>query len=859
MSWAGESWRRLRMWLSRGKLERELAEEMQLHLELAERDARARGEAPGTARRRFGNRALAAEESREAWGWRRLDELAGDLRYALRTMRRGPGFTLACVLALALGIGANTAIFSVVDAVLLRPLPYADSGRLVTILSRGHLPVAPRTYLDWQEQSRSFAAMGAAEAFGPNLAGIERPEQVTAMRLTPEVLPMLGVAPLLGRVPVAGDGPGVVVLSHGLWTRRFGADPGAIGREVRLDGTSHTVVGVMPPGFQFAPFWVTGAELWAPLDFGEDAASRKRSSLRVFGRLAGGVSLEDARAEMAGIGARLDAEFPGTSRDVQVVPLHEKVVGGVRPALLVLLGAVGLVLLIACANVAHLLLARAAARQRELAIRAALGAGRGRLARQLLTESLLLALLGGAAGLGLAALAVDAVVALRPGDLPRVAGIGIDGRVLGVTLAVSLLAGLAFGVLPALTSLRPGARPGRGHGLRGALVGSQVALSLVLAVGAGLMIRSVVKLGAIEPGWDPRGVVSMVVSVAGAERGAPGKRAELFRALVEDVRAVPGVTAASAINHLPLGGDVWMFPIAIEGRPRAAPGEQPHAVYRVVLPGYFATMRQPLLAGRDVAPGDTLDAAPVVVVNRRLAELHFGGDALGARLAVGEDGLATIVGVVADARQDDWTTPARAEVYLPYLQTRAALEDPSSHRAYLTLVARASTDSASLAATVRARVAALDPGVTVSHVATMEEVVAREHARPRFLLAVLGAFAGASLLLSAIGIYGVVSHAVARRRHEIGIRVALGATRGRVMRMVLREGLTPVIAGVLAGVAGALALARLLAGLLYGVGATDPVTFVAVAALLAAVAAAACLVPARRAARVDPMTALRQD
>ncbi len=610
------------------------------------------GLAPGEARRQalleMGGVEQVKERVRDVRTGAGFETAVRDLRYGLRTLARTPGLTAAMVVVLALGIAASTAVFSVVNAVLLRPLPYEAADRLVVMLHEDRNPVAPANYLDWRRAATHYERMGAAEMWSPNLTGDDHPERVRALRVTADLLPMLGVAPTLGRPLLEGEdragGDHVVVLGHELWAARYAGDPKAVGRPITLDGDTYTVVGVMPPGFSFPPFWATGAQLWAPLSLEDRATNRGGSSLRVFGRLAPGATLDQARAEMAGMTARLETEFPGTNREVTVRPLIDVVVGEVRPALLVLLGAVGFVLLVACANVAHMLLARAAARRKEIALRAALGASRARLVRQLLTESLILALAGGGAGLLLARVGIRALVALGPPGLPRLETVALDGSVLAFALAVSLATGFAFGLVPALQatrrdlgdSLREGERGsteggGRG-GLRGALVASEMALALVLLVGAGLMIRSFVALQAVDPGFDRKNVLSMIVSVAGTGSAEPARRAAFFQDVVRDASALPGVTAASAINHLPLAGDIWGWPFRVEGLPEPKPGESPTATYRVVLPGYFRTMGIPVRRGRDVSDEDRAGAPGVVVVNESLAARHWPGeDPIGKR------------------------------------------------------------------------------------------------------------------------------------------------------------------------------------------------------------------------------------
>jgi putative ABC transport system permease protein len=867
----------------RRRRERELDEEIAGHLAMAEADRVARGESPAEAavhaRRELGNDALVKEAARAQWGWGSLERVAQDARYGLRLLTRSPGFAAVAIVTLALGIGASTAILSVVDAVLLRPLPYADPDRLVVLLHKGYIPVAPANFLDWKSRSRSFASLGAAEYWTANLTGGDSPEKINAMRMTPEIFPMLGVSAVTGRFFLASEGEAgkdhVVVISHGLWKRRFGSDPGVLGQSIRVNGEPYTIVGLMPPDFQFAPFWATGSEMWAPLDLSARAANREGSSLRIFGRLKQGVTLEAARHEMAAITAILEHDFPGTNRNVKLDGLQEKVVGGVRPALLVLLGAVGLLLLIACANVASMLLARSSARQREIALRAALGASRGRTLRQLLTESLILAAAGGAAGLALGAWGLRILVAMAPPHLPRLSDVHLDPRILLATFALSLVTGVAFGLAPALqaskmhlhNALKDGGAAGAGRQagrMRRLFVAAEVALALVLLVGAGLMTRSFLALQAIDPGFDPRGVVTLEVSVAGTRQAEPGRRPVLYREILERFAALPDVRAAGAINHVPIAGDLWGFPYTIEGRPRPRAGESPVAAYRAVMPGYFATMRLPILRGRDVAATDALDAPGVVLVNEFLANRTWPGeDPIGKRIALdGPDDnppWLTVIGVVKNAVQTDWTAGPDDEVYVSVLQRRALLASPHVQEAYITFVVRTDGDPAALAPSLKAAVWGLDPTLPISEVHTMQEIVFGANGRARFQTLLLAVFAGAAALLAAVGIYGVMSYAVAKRTREIGVRMALGANRGDVLRLVVGQGMAVALAGAGAGLVVALALTRLMASLLYGVGAADPVTYAAVAALLLAIAFIATYLPACRAARIDPMKALRAE
>ena len=873
--------------LRRNRMEREMDEEIRFHIEAHAAELVSRGvprqEALPRARLEFGWIETTKEECRDAVGVSFLEALIQDVRHGVRTLLRMPVFTVITVGVLALGIGANTAIFSVVDAVLLRPLAYRDSGRLVTILMNGDDPVSPANYIDWRDQSHAFAAMGAADFWSPNLTGVESPEHVAGLKVTQDLFPMLGIQPMLGRLFVEGeDKDGAdreVILSYRLWQRRFSGDFNVLGKPIVLDGNAYEVVGVMPQGFQFAPFWATHAELWVPNAFGARINNRGGNSLRVFARLKDGVPLTQARVEMAGITGRLEQQYPGTNRDVVVTPLKEKVVGQIETPLLVLLGAVGFVLLITCANVAHMLLARAAARQKEVAVRAALGARRGRIIRQFLTESLLLGCLGGATGLALSVLATRALIAISPANIPRMQTVTIDLRAALFLFAATLLTSVAFGLGPALQAssinvndtLKEGSR-GNSQGvgrnrLRSLLVISEFALALMLLIGAGLMIRTFAALQAVDAGFNPHNVVSMVVSVAGSGEADPARRPTFYHQLMERVRSLPGVQAAGAINHLPLAGDLWGWPFVIEGRPKPRPGESPSGVYRMVTPGYFAAMRLPLIRGRDVSETDSVSAPGVVIINERAAKEYWPAeDPMGQRISF-DDGKTnpptwlTIIGVAKDAKQYDWAATPFPEVYLAAFQNHDFLGDSGSevesHVAYITLVARTAGDPAAVAPAMKEAAWSLDRNLAISQVVTMDGVVADANAEPRFEMLLLTIFAAVALVLAGVGIYGVIGYSASRRTHEIGVRMSLGATRRDVLFLVVRQGLWLALAGSVTGLAGALLLSRLMTKLLYGVQPTDPATFVAVATGLGFVAMLACYLPARRATRIDPVAALR--
>lgn len=867
---------------SRDRLDRELDNEIRSHLELAERDARGAGLSPEearlVARRSFGGIEQMKEEHRDERGARWLDSFVRDIRHGLRVMRRTPALCAGIVLILGVGIGANTTMFSAMQAILLRPLGYGNPDELVVVMHRGVAPVSFANFADWQEQSRSFAGMGAAEYWRPNFGLAEGAERVLGLRVTPGLLPLLQVPPLHGRfVDSRTDDTAdehTVVISHGLWQRAFGSASDIVGRTMRLDGDLYTIVAVMPREFAFAPFWAVGAELWAPLPASSRTSDRSSNSLRVFARVAPDTSVAQAQEEIDRITSRLDVLFPGTNREVTVVPLKERVVGDTRQALLVLMAGVAFVLLIACANVAHLLLARTAARRREVAVRVALGATRAQILRQFLVESVLFAIVSGLGGLALAAGGVRLLASIAPADLPRVDEIRIDTTVLAFTTAASLITGLLFGLVPAWhaarAALSDSLRIGRGitsdrqHGrLRDVLIVSEIALALVLLAGAGLMVRSMVALRAIDPGFDPQGVLTLQVSVHGTPHAAPARRAAFFLELLEQMRALPNVQRASAINHLPIDGDLWTRGFRIEGRPPSRPGEGPGAYYRVVLPGYFETMGLTLARGRDFAGQDALNAPPVVILSESLARKHWPGeDPIGKRIAMGPSAQPrwmTVIGLVNDALVGDWSARRGDEMYLPYLQTPAYLEGPESRVTYLTMVLKASSDPVSLASIARRAVASLDRGASVSKVTTMEAVVHRAMARPRFELTLLGVFASVALLLAAAGTYSVMAYAVSRRTQEIGLRLTLGAERGDVLRMILRQASIRIAIGATAGLTGAVLLTRLMSRLLYGVQPGDPATFAGATAFLIGMAFLASVVPAWRASRINPLGALRQE
>jgi len=796
-----------------------------------------------------------------------------DLRFAFRQLLKDPSFTAVAVLTLALGIGANTALFSVVNAVLLRPLPYDEPGRLVQAFEApqpGQRNAAsPGAFLDWKEHATVFESLSLRQEIAMNLTGDGDPERIHGLGMSAGGLEILRARPWWGRLFAPDeDQPGkdkVVVLSHEFWQRRFGGETNVVGRAIRLNDESYTVVGILPP--YFLPWdkkeFVVPAAI-AP----SDANQRSAHWIEVIGRLKPGVTVEQAGAEMNALMSRLKSLYPPHKKDwgVTLVSIQEQLTGDIRPTLLVLLGAVGCVLLIACANVANLLLARASSRQREMAIRSALGATRGRVIRQLLVESVLLSAMGAGCGLVLAAWSVSAVTQAEAVSLPRAQEIGLDLRALGFTVLLSLVAGLAFGLAPAFHAARPnlgfalkdgtrGSGEGSGNRMRSGLIVAEVALSLILLVGAGLLLNSFYRLVQVPPGIDPHNVLTFQVPLPEKKYPDAAHRTAFFDQVLERVRSLPGVEAAGVVRKLPLGGWPDTSSFSIIGRPDQPPAG--HLTdFDFCTSDYFRVVGIPLLRGRTFGPRDKPGAPGVVLINEALARKHFPNeDPLGKRIhlevfAGKLDEGWEIVGVVGDVRQRGLADDAKPCVYRP--QSFGFWGGES-------LVIRTSSSPLSLAEAARKAVLEVDPAQPVVAVRTLEQVVGASIAQRRFVLMLLGGFAGGALLLTAIGLYGVIAYAVSRRTREIGIRMALGATRRSVLGLVLGGGIKLAVLGVAVGVVGALALSRALATLLYEVRPTDPLTFAEVSLILLLVALLACWLPARRAARVDPMEALRNE
>jgi predicted permease len=866
-------WKKLRYLLKRDSFDRDLQEEMRLHREMAEEKLSELGEQRDAAHyesmKRFGNATLAQEASRAEWTFF-FESLVQDIGFGVRMLRKSPGFTAVAVLTLALGIGANTAIFSVINGVLLRPLPYKNPQEIVVVKENESLP----NVMDIQRQASSFSVGGAINAQPMDYTNGPEPLQIRVGLVNSGFFEILGVPPMMGRIFSEAEdvrgGPRVAVVSYSFWQGYLGGDPHAVGRPILLGGNSYAVIGVMPETFVpprehadvFLSLWVSDPKT---------AAERDVHFMHTYWRLKKGVPLEQAQADIATIHNGLAEQFPAEEKErrMQLIPLRESVVGDVRPALLVLFGAVGLVLLIACANFASLLIARGFARRQEMLIRAALGAGHGRLIRKLLTESALLSFFGGAAGLLFAQWGTRMLLALTPEELRWLNGIHMDSRVLMFVLAVSVLTGIIFGIAPALiaartdvaAALNEGGRSktasAAGHRIRKILVTSEVAFALVLLVGAGLLIKGFSRLRSVNPGFNPAGVLTMFLQLPATRYAEIPKQTQFRRDLFARLNSLPGVQVGM-VTDIPLGGNYVGHHFVIDGRPPIPKGDEPMVQTLSVMGDYFRVMQIPLRAGRDFTEMDREGQPLVAVVNEELVRQFLPRDnPVGSRIRwAGDTGpprWMTIVGVVGDVKHSGLDQPTDPAVYEPFVQTG----EPWKRRMILAI--RADNSSSGLVEEVKAQVWSVDRQIPVSDVQTMDQRMAVSLAQQRFYMLLLGAFAALALILAGVGIYGVMSYTASYRTHEIGIRMALGGQRRDVLRLIVGEGARLTFIGILIGIVGALGLSRLMASLLFEVKPGDPAIFAAVAILLALVALAACYIPARRATQVDPMVALRYE
>jgi putative ABC transport system permease protein len=808
-----------------------------------------------------------------------MDTLLRDIKYGIRMLFKNPGFTIVAFLTLALGIGANTAIFSILNSILFQPLPFKTPDQLVMVLSsntrhlRKGISASYPDFLDWQKQNTVFSQMSVSRVKSYTLTGVGDPERIEGGRVSGNFFDLLGIKPELGRSFTAEDDkPGaekVVVIGDGLWRRRFGSDPGVVGRNITLNGESYRIIGVLPASFEF-PIELQDAQIWSTISLdGELLTQRGAHYVSTLARLRPNAALKTAQTELSTIAKRLEKQYPddNTGRVVDVKPLSEYLVQKIRPALLLLWGAVGFVLLIACTNVANLFLARSAARQKEVAIRTALGANRSRLVRQMLTESILLSLLAGTAGLFIAFWSIDAIRTIDFAGIPRLHDLQLDSAVLIFTLFISLLTGILFGLVPALKSvpdssdaLKEGGRSAAGglhrNRIGRILVVSEVALAFVLLIGAGLLIRSFWRLQQVNPGFDSSNILTMQISLPAAKYEEAFSAINFFDQVLKRVSALPGVESAAAINYAPLGGDNSRSSFDLEKHP-APQAEQPAAEIKCDTPEYFHTMRIPILRGRAFDEHDRKDSKGVLLINNAMAHRYWPKeDPIGQRIQIGvsfyedEPKFWEIIGIVGDTKQFSLDSDATPEFYLPHAQ------QPWPE---MTLLIRGSSNPSSLTEAVKAQVKSVDKDQAVSMVRLMDEYVSNSVAQQRFSMVLLAIFACMALLLASIGIYGVISYSVTQRTNEMGIRMALGAQRQDVMKLVLGQGVVMISAGIAAGLFSALLLTRLMLTLLFQVSAVDPFTFIGIALLLISIALFATYIPARRATKVDPIVALRYE
>lgn len=869
--------RKLLTFFRKGKLEANMAEEMRFHLEMRKADNLADGlspeEAAYAAQRKFGNIGAIQEQARDGRGWVWLEHLSQDVRYAFRALRRNPLFTSMAVTILALGIGANTAVFSVFKTVLLRPLPYHEPDRLVAVWEQqrekgDRVVVSSGNYLDWQEQNTAFEALGAYGFFGGELRADGSPQAAAGARLTPGFLEMLGARPLLGRT-FANDEEGAreMLISYACWQTRFAGRPDIVGQTIYLDDNQETIIGVMPAAFEFPSRQL---DFWLPLHFdAKDRESRRTHEWRVVARLKQGVSLAAAQASLDVVVNRITAAHPQfmTGWSANLVPYHADLVRNIRPTILILCGIVAVVLLVACTNVANLMLARAAGRQRELAIREALGAGRGRIVRQLITEAAVLAGLGTVAGLGLALGAAKFLTALIPGGLPGIASPAIDAGALGFAAGALMLATGIVGIAPAWWLSRTDPRAalqdresGSGsvllHGTRNCLLVTQLALATVLLIGAGLLLRSMASLHRVDFGFDPKNLLVATVRLPGTHYRTIAAQVSVTEQLCERLKAISGVQAAAGISDPPLSG-TSTFSFVIEGRPRGGPNPREDPVEeRSVTPEYFQTIKLRLLSGRFFGVSDDLDHPAVAIVNRTFVSRYFrDAPVMGQRISFAGQGgpWVEIVGVVGDVKDAGQDQPAAPAIYTPYAQKRILWQSN------LSLVIRVAGDPELVRNEIKAVVSSVGGGLALPRIDAMTGLYDARLTERNFMTQLIGGFAALTLILGVIGLYGVIAYSVARRQREFGICLALGAARWDIMRRVLDEGLKWVVVGTLLGAAGAWGLVRFLRNLLFEIQPTDPLTFISVVGLLVGVSLVALWLPARRAAKADPMVALRAE